>query len=319
MTTLNDRFAGLSVNYRPLRSTSFSLNKFALGFINAVKIQAIEDCEQYIRSYTFTDTEYEDSPIRIRINAAAGGPEAQLVRCNVLYAMKTLAINQLSRSSRETVSGGRFIELYHDQSLYDGVLDNKNDVLSLENSSNLATSPSGPVAQTKRALSTHPLEASNSTISFLTIPGLNDVEYTIEFKFRGTRVLKVGLFSAILGFIMTLAQLDSDSSIDNVSQSTSADLSWIYVMYNSESNVPLKQFQLVAILESIARYAVMQRRYEEMTFDFHVNGEFVAGGCVTVPDGSKAWCRGLREGSQRSLVHLGNTSSSLGSDLIPTY
>ena len=50
------------------------MNQVALGFINAVKRQAIKDCDQRISSYTFTDTEYENDPIRLRIDAAAGAP-----------------------------------------------------------------------------------------------------------------------------------------------------------------------------------------------------------------------------------------------------
>lgn len=79
MTNLNNRFADLSLDYISTRSEGFTKNQVALGFINAVKREAIKDCDQYIASYTFTDTEYADDPIRIQINAAAGGPEGQLV------------------------------------------------------------------------------------------------------------------------------------------------------------------------------------------------------------------------------------------------
>ncbi|KAF6227159.1 hypothetical protein HO133_008601 [Letharia lupina] len=313
VTNLNNRFADLSLDYISIRSEGFTIDQVALGFINAVKREAIKDCDQYIASYTFTDTEYADDPIRIQINAAAGGPEGQLVRCNLVYAIKTLAIDLMTQ---EILYGARFTESYRGQLLYVGVFDNKNDVPSLEQSSNSWADPSETLAQERRALSTQSLNATNSSTTLLAMTGSNDVEYRIEFDFRKNRVPKTAIFSAILEFMMTLAQLDNDDQIENVSQATSTDSSWIFVMHNSESSVSLEGFQLVAILEGIARHAVHWGRYVEMTFDFFVNREFVAGGCVTVPNRSRAWCQGLREGGPQSLVK--NSSSSSGSDLIQT-
>ena len=293
MTSLNNRFAGLSVDYISVRPRRFSIDQVALGFINAVKRQAIEDCDQYITSYTFTDTEYEDDPIRIRINAAAGAPEAQLVRCNFLYAIKTLAINLMNQ---QRLYGARFTESYRGQPLYIGVFDNK-DVPALEQSNTSSAEPSETVSQQKRALSIQSLDAVNATTALLTIPGSNDVDYQIQFEFCGNQVQKISIFSAILELMMTLAQLDSNDAVENISLATSTAPLWIFVMPNPESSVPLKVFELVAILESIARWAVSRRRYMEMTFDFFVNREFVAGGCVTEPNLSRAWCQGMREGS----------------------
>ena len=50
-----------------------------------------------------------------------------------------------------------------------------------------------------------------------------------------------------------------------------------------------------------------------MIFDFFINRELVAGGCVTVESDSRAWCQGWREGDLKSLA--GNFTSS-GSDLV---
>ncbi len=309
VTSPNNRFADLSVNYIPIRQRNFfTVNEMALGFINAVKREAIEDCDQYITSYTFTDTEYEDDPIRIRINAAAGGPEGQLVRCNYLYAIKTLAITLMTQPR---LYGATFTEAYRHQLLYIGDFDNKNDAPSLAQSNNSSADPSETIAEERR--STKPLGIKIPTSTPLAIPGSNDVDYWIEFKFRGNRFGKIALFSAILEFMMTLAQLDSSDDIETIRQLSPTASLVIYVLPNSESSVPLQGFQLLAILESIARHAVNEERYQEMTFEFFINRELVAGGCVTVPGNSRAWCQGRREGDQQSLA--GNFTSS-GSDLI---
>lgn len=290
VTSLNNRFADLSVSHVSIRRRRLTVNQVALGSINAVKCEAIKDCDQYITSYTFIDTEYEDDPIRIHVDAAAGSPEQQLVRCNLLYAIKTLAINLMAQ---DRGYGARFTESFRGQLLYIGLFVNKNDVPLLAQSSNSsAADPNATVAQEKRALGTESLDVTNTTTTFFTIPGSNDVEYKVEFEFRGDRVRKIGIFSAILEMMMTLAQLDSSDPVERVSQATLTDSSWIFVMHNTESDVPLQGFQLLAILESIARYTVSQARYQELTVNFFINRELVAGGCVTLPVASRAWCRG---------------------------
>lgn len=301
----------MTVNRLTIARGIFTVNQVALGFINAVKRQAIEDCDQYITSYSFTDTEYADDPIRIRVYAAAGAPDGQLVRCNIIYAIKTLAIDLIAL---RRPYGVEFSESYRGQLLYFGVFDNKNDGPSLEQSSNSSALPSETFARAKRAQSAHSLDASNSSTTLLNIPGSDDVVYRVAFEFQGSRVLKISIFSAILELMMTIAQLDDNESIENLSQATSTDSSWIFVMHNLASHVPLQGFQLVAILESIARHVVGRARYQEMTFHFLVNEELVAKGCVTERDLARAWCQGMMEGGQQSLV--GNFSSlSSGSGL----
>ena len=291
MRSLNNRFHDFSFVYVPFRARRSLTNEVALDLINAMKVQAIQDCEQHMTSYIFTDSEYGDSEIRIRINAAQGALQAQLVRCSILYAIKTLAISQLTR---ERLYGATFIESYRGQPLYTGVLDNKSDDPSLERSSNSSADSSETVKQERRALRTLVLDATNSTTTLLSIPGSNDVEYQIEFDFRGDRIPKIGIFSAILEFMMTLAERNSDDSIQNISQATSVDSIWIFVTRDARSRFPLQVFQLVAILESVARYAVVKKRYQEMTFKFFVNREIVAEGCLTAPISSRVWCQALR-------------------------
>ncbi len=305
MTSLNNRFEGLYVNYVQYRPRAIPTNEVALGFINAMKLQAIEDCDEGITHYTFTETEYEDSQIRLRIVAVVGAPQEQLVRCNLMYAIMKLAIKQLTR---EHLYGARFIELHNGHPLYGGVFDDGSDVTSLEQPSNPLAAPSETVVQDKQALGIHLLNGTNSTTTLLTIPGSNDVEYQMEYKFRGSNIPKVGIFSAILELLMTLAQRDSHGTIQNVSQVTSTNSIWIFVMRESEATFALKVFELLAILESVARYAVHQQHYQEMTFKFFINGEFVAEGCVTAPIPSRVWCQDFRAGGRDGLV--GSFSSS---------
>lgn len=255
-----------------------------------MKIQALEDCDQQVTSYTFTDTEYEDSAIRIRVNAVEGAPQAQLVRCNMLYAIKTLAIEQLNN---EHLYGARFVVLYRGQLIYNGVFDNLHDDPSLEKSSNSSTDPSQTVAQEKGELSTQVLNATSAIITGPKIPGSNDVAYEVKFVTSGGLIPKIGIFSAILEFMMKLAQRGSDDTIGSESQARSTDPVWIFVSWDAESRFSLQMFELLAILESLARWSVHRRHYREVRFYFYIDGELVAQGCLTAPISGRRWCQGL--------------------------
>lgn len=255
-----------------------------------MKQEAIKDCNQYIRSYTFTDTEYQTSPIRIRINALAGAPQGQLVRCNFLFAIKTLAIQQVTLALSY---GATFTEKYRGRLLYSGTFDIIIDVLALEQSGNSSADPSETVVEEKRALSAQSLDATNSSTAFFTIPGSNDVEYEVEFDFRGSLISVILMFSVIIEFMMTLAQRESDDTVGHISQVTSGDPLWIFVMWNVGSRYALHVFEIVALLESVARYSVLQTRYQEMTFNLLIDGEVIARGCLTMPIMSRMWCQGL--------------------------
>ena len=196
--------------------------------------------------------------------------------------------------THERLCGAQFTELYRGRHLYNGLFDYKDDVLSLAQSSNLSAGSNETAAQEKRALNTHSLDVTNSSTTLLTIPGSDDVEYRIEFDFLGDQIGRIPIFSAVLELMMTLAQRDSVDPIEVVSQANPTDSSWIYVMHDQESNIPLQGFQLVAILEAIARNSVSRARYMELTFDFFINEQAVARGCVRRPELSRAWCQGLR-------------------------
>lgn len=289
VTSLNDRFTEFSVYYDLFGSEVFTVNQIALGFINAVKIQALKDFNQHIINYAFIDTEYADDPIRIRMEGEAGAPEGMLVRCNIMYAIKALAIDLIIRGR---LNAAIFFLSYNGQPLYQGIFDEKNEVALLEPPSNTSANLSEISVQKKEALSTRSLNTANSSSTLLSIPGSDDVEYRVAFDFRGNSVTKANFFSAILEFMFTLAQRDSAESIEAVSQSTGTDPLWIFAELES-SAFHFQAFQLLAILEGMARQAVMSERYSEMSFSFYIDDSLVATGCVTKPIVSRKWCSGL--------------------------
>ena len=291
MTSLSNRFEGLSVVYSPYRPRLYPLNGVALSFINAMKLGALGDCNERLTRYTFTDTEYQDSDIRIRMTAVQAAPQEQLVRCNILYAIKTLAIEQLNYAQG---FGARFVESHHGTVLYGGTLDNKYDDPSLQQSSNSSADPSDTDSQEKRASSAQVLDTTASTTTRLNITGSNDVAYDIDFYFTGSFIFKVSIFSAIIEFMMTIAQRDGQAAVAYASQATSTDAYWMFVQRIPTSSFSLQTFEVAAILESIARHCVTRRHYQELSFHFFINGHLTAHGCLTAPLQSRRWCQGMR-------------------------
>ena len=289
VTSLNDRFTDLSLYFDSFGPEVFTVNQIALGFINAVKLQALKDFNQHIINYVFIDTEYADDPIRIRLEGAAGAPAGKLVRCNIMYAIKTLAIDLITRGRLKAAT---ILLSYNGQILYKGVFDEKNEVALLEPSSNTSANLSGISVQKKEALNTRSLNTANSSSTLLSIPGSDDVEYRVAFDFRRDPVTRANFFSAILEFMFTLAQRDSAESIQAVSQSTENDPLWIFAELESPE-FHFQGFQLLAILEGMARQAVMSERFSEMSFSFYIDSSLVATGCVTKPIYSRGWCSGL--------------------------
>ena len=256
-----------------------------------MKLGALEDCDERLTRYTFTDTEYHDSDIRISMTAADDAPQEQLVRCNILYAIKTLAIKQLGYSVE---FGARFTESHNGILLYGGVLDNKHDDASLQQLSNSSADLRDTGSQEKRASSAQILETINSTTTLLNITGSNDVEYEVEFYFTGRFLNKINVFEAILQLMMTLAQQDSYATVEHVIAATIRDPYWIFVMHVPDSSFSLQVFQVLPILEAAARYCVSRHYYRELSFRFLINRELIAHGCLTAPNLSRWWCQGMR-------------------------
>ena len=296
VTSLNDRFTDLFVYYDLLTSQVFTVNQIALGFINAMKIQALKDFNQHIVNYAFIDIEYADDPIRIRMEGVAGAPEGKLVRCNIMYAMKTLAVDLLVRGH---INGAIFFLSDNGQPIYNGIFDHKNEVALLEPSSNTSANLSEMALQMKGARRPRSLNTANSSSILLSIPGSNDVEYRVDFNLRGRLMIKAFFFSGILEFMFTLAQRDSADSIEAVSQSTGTDLPWIFARH-VRSDFQLQGFQLLAILEGMARYVARRGGCSELVFSFYINSDLVATGCVTKPIESRRWCNGLVEEGESS-------------------
>ncbi|MCJ1455020.1 hypothetical protein MMC28_005374 [Mycoblastus sanguinarius] len=270
--------------------------------------QAQGDFEEPQPQFDFADMD-QSNPVRIRMHSLPSAGTAVAMRANVMWALKMLPIT-LFRSP--SIWGMKFCEQYHGRNIYSGILDNRNaPLITLEASNQTSTvNFSQLAAESKRALDYQMLNVttegpiattSNTTTTFLAIPGSSDKEYQVMFHFIGSQLPKIDIFSILLEFLLILGARDSVEQVASINLSGAEYPVWIYIFRNEIVQIIqiFQIFQVIAIADAIARHYVQQRNYQEMIFNFYVDGQVIASGCVTKADRSREWCAGMRRDFRR--------------------
>ena len=195
------------------------------------------------------------------------------------------------------LAGVNFLERYHGVPLYSGILDNNPNLHLLQQGSAVIVNTSVASSQKKRDLIASP--SKNGSLSVQT-PGYRDYNYDVRILFEGVGLTKQALFTTLLRSMFKIGLETADSSIGGLSDSDENIPAWFFASEHLESTIPLQAFQLLAIVEAIARHCVQQDTYRELIFDFYADGIHVAEGCVTTSGTRSLWCRGLRNGHQSS-------------------
>lgn len=282
----------MSCGYSRQRLAEFSLEQIALGFINALKRLALSDAKAALPQYSNADQEYPDDPVRIRMDSAGYATRRERTSGNVMYALKTIPILLINDNY---LAGVDFYEQYRNWPLYNGVFDDRNAPHGLQSASEPARNTS---LGSKRILSVRQAKDSSD---ILRIPGANDDEYKINIYLLGREIAETDFFSVILEFLFVLGLKDAAAEIKSPFIANRYLPAWIFARDSLASSTPFQIFQLLGILEAIARYCVLQDSYRELSFDFFAGGQFVAGGCVTRPDRQRLWCDGLRGDWQQGI------------------
>lgn len=286
----------MTVGYSRQRLADFSVEQIALGFINSIKILALGDAKAILPRYFHIDNEYDDDPVRIRMDSASSAARGERTNANVMYALRTLPVILMNDNY---LAGVNFFERYRGWPLYNGVFDNKNDPRTLQPASEPVMNASLASTQRRRSLV---VRQSNDNSTTLSIPGSNPDAYEIKIFLLGREIPKKAMFAVILEFLFALGL---ENAGDEITRPTLVDQNlpaWIFAMDNSESTTPFQIFHLLGILEAIARHCVLENSYRELVFDFFAGDQYVAGGCVTKADNARAWCRGLRGKGQQSIL-----------------
>lgn len=278
------------MGYVPQRLADFTVEEIALGFIDAQVEQGLADANEQQTYYYFTNTKYDDDPVRIRIEASSFAARDQLTRANVIHALNLLPITLLHNGF---FAGVDFYETYHRQLLYTGTF-YRDDTGTLGR-----TIPNGNITQTstsrRRASSHQRLHVQQSNVTGVVLTAsYSDISMELKFYHVGSRLSKVGYFSTILQAVFDLGLSGAGERVDSASITADKLPAWVFIRTVSDTTFPFEVYHALAILEALARWAVQQGQYREVLFDFFVDGKLVSGGCVTMPSRPRQWCMGLR-------------------------
>lgn len=244
--------------------------------------------------------------LRISMDSAGYRAHAQKTSASVMYALKTLPIILMHDGY---LAGVNFYERYGAMPLYNGMFDKMGDPHDLQLPSKSTTNSSMRGNGQKR--SSDPEQSDgNSTVLSITSP--NNNAYEIKISLRGREIGKTTMFSVILEFLFVLGLEDAGAVLTSPAIANWNMPAWIFAKDNQESTIPFQVFQLLGILEAIARYCVLQNSYRELVFDLYAdNDQHIARGCVTRPDRASMWCNELEENGQQGSSNKSTALSSV--------
>lgn len=275
----------------------FTPTDIGLAFIAAIAQQAVEDFDEPLARFEYTD---DETAVRLMLQAVPHAPTFVAVRSNVLWALKQLPIDAFNSPS---IWGGDFAVQLRGEDLYLGKLSNKNRPEgALRGGVGQGGNGSLGVSEQKRRRALLPtiraLNINTTTTTTTTAKLQDDTEYQIKFQAAANPLPDVGIFSMILEFILGLAALGPQQEVETAHLAPDTSDVWIYVIYNFELGPTkrLRVYQIVAMLQQVARYCVQLRIYQELVFNLLVDDLLVATGCVAKGMEGREWCRGLESG-----------------------
>lgn len=278
------------MGYLPQRLADLSTEEIALGFINALKLQGLEDAAEPQTVYNFEDTEYPDGKISISMEAVRRAPSAKTIRSSVMNA---LAVFPITLMDDNYLAGVEFYEKYGRRYLYYGTL---NEIRRHHRPELRKSNTSAAATSEKRSSHPYPLTVQdwNATTILFSIPGDDLPKLEVAFHFTGLPLPKVGFFSTIITMIHRLALDDATNEVNMAEMSDNDRSARIFVRKSPGTTFEFAVYHALALLEGIARYSVQHDIYRDLVYDLFADGELVSGGCVTQPVERRRWCAGLR-------------------------
>ena len=160
-----------------------------------------------------------------------------------------------------------------------------------------------PISTPNISLNNQSLELIPNQSITLHAPDGSNANYFLSIAFVGDPLRQIDIFSTTLESLMALAQLDNDSEVDDVNFVSERFPVWLLGKADLET-IPafkLTVWHVILIAEAIAKYCVVSAAYQELIWDFKVDGAVAARGCMTLPTASRRDCAGLRIPLDQSL------------------
>lgn len=290
---LGTEFTGLNVGWTREHTGPgpFTIENVALAAIAAMKEGALLQYRAMLLQYDFADESDPENPVRIGMHAPPEAAIAKAKRSTVLWALKTLTV-QLMRA--QYFHPLPFTVTNLGIPVYLGVVSDRNQVAISQNDTD-KKALSAKSLGSPPTLAVMPANSTSVVLQPLSPLQSNPIYY-LDFHFSVLPLSQVDVFESILELLLVLAKHDGLDELATVRLSLHRLGVWIFVFQVEPLPVeghPLQQFQVVAILEAIARHCVRQGLYRELTFALRLDGGRVAQGCVTRALRTREWCRGL--------------------------
>ncbi|KAL8662966.1 MAG: hypothetical protein Q9202_004289 [Teloschistes flavicans] len=300
----DDDFSGFELSYVREREGSnvFTMEQIALCAIAAMKEEAIADYNGYVRDFSFIDRQHPENPVYWLMRSSPSSDSRNLRRSSVLWTLMALTI-QLMRF--QYFRAMPFYVSRYQIPVYDGFIQNRNPQMNspITDNDTLTSATASPLSFTGVVLN-----ASSMVLQPNTALKLKDEpQYTLDFKFAGFPISRYGVFESILEFLLVLGKLDASAEQSQIGIALGRLQVSIYLLqtFPYAPGYSLRQFMAVSVLESVARFYVINRVWKEMTVVLRVDGMELAKGCVTLAIRGKEWCHGLF-GNDFELPPIGN-------------
>lgn len=274
----------------------YSTEHIALGFIAAMKKEAMLDCEQRLAIFAWTYIDYPGPrsnklTITMHSNTVTAGP--QHVRCNLMWGLKTLSKQLIRDDFRK---GTRFFEWFgspsrHAVEVYYGLFGDLSSLDLMELTTNRTINSEEMAVQDNQTMGLTP----NATTS-LDIPGSSNANIFIVIKFAENPLSQSLIFSTVLESLMEFAQRDVNREIQRLSFTSSIFPVWLFATSYPQltPGFIFTTLHMILVAEALAKECVVKGLYKELLWDFFADGKWAAGGCLTTPIQSRAFCAGLR-------------------------
>ncbi|KAI4254274.1 MAG: hypothetical protein LQ352_003190 [Teloschistes flavicans] len=300
----DDDFSGFELSYVREREGSnvFTMEQIALCAIAAMKQEAIADYNGYVRDFSFIDRQHPENPVYWLMRSSPSSDSRNLRRSSVLWTLMALTI-QLMRF--QYFRAMPFYVSRYQVPVYDGFIQNRNPQMNspITDNDTLTSATASPLSFTGVLLN-----ASSMVLQPNTALKLKDEpQYTLDFTFGGFPISRYGVFESILEFLLVLGKLDALAEQSQIGIALGRLQVSIYLLqtFPYAPGYSLRQYMAVSVLESVARFYVMNRVWREMTVVLKVDGMELAKGCVTLAIRGKEWCHGLF-GNDFELPPIGN-------------
>ena len=290
-TGIDSEFTGYTVGYVRERTgeNDFTIETLAVTIISSMKEEALQDYYATVFEYEFIDLLYSGYPLRITMRATL---EAHAVptRSIILWTLKTLAAQLMRSRYYHDMS---FVTLYRRRTTYNGNLIHLSPVPSSTNHIVNNTGTLEPLAPSLSLIAT-PI---NTTSVELRSPlaSQNVPDFGLTFTFLGDVLPQISIFESLMELLLVLGKVSAFAAQPTACMNDLRLDAWVFISEVSPPVVAyrLQQFHIVAILEAIARRYVLYGLYQEIRFNFRINGGLLATGCVVKGENARLWCQGL--------------------------